>query len=94
MEEKYNVHCITNINSNNAAAVNNVNNNQVKYINKSLSTPKLHNNNNTNNKMNTPAAVNEIDQSARVLGMSSRQSAVTNGKAAQPTKSTNGKAEC
>ena len=86
MEEKYNVHFITNINSNNAAAVNNVNNNQVKYIKKSLSTPKLYNNN-TNNKMNTPAAVNFFDHSAKALGMSSRQS-VTNGKVGQPAKRT------
>jgi len=85
VEEKYNVHCITNINSNNAAAVNNVNNNQVKYIKKSLSTPKLYNN--TNNKMNTPAAVNFFDHSAKALGMSSRQS-VTNGKVGQPAKRT------
>ena len=85
MEEKYNVHCITNINSNNAAAVNNVNNNQVKYIKKSLSTPKLYNN--TNNKMNTPAAVNFFDHSAKALGMSSRRS-VTNVKVGQPAKRT------
>ena len=63
-----------------------VNNKTLKYIKNSLSIPPLPNiynntNNNNNKKSSSVLAVKKIDQSARVLGMSSRQS-VTNGKAA------------
>ena len=93
MEDSHNIIRINKINC--SAAVADVNNKKTKYIKNCLSiplTPKLYNNNNiTNNSNNnkTPA-VKCFAQSAEALGMSSRQS-VTNGKAAQPAKSTNGK---
>ena len=78
-----NVQYINNVCSNKSVYVNNK---TLKYIKNSLSIPPLPNiynntNNNNNKKSSSVLAVKKIDQSARVLGMSSRQS-VTNGKAA------------
>ena len=73
----------------NSAAVADVNYKKSQYINNHLSIPytsKIYNNNTTNNNnQNTPPAVKIFDQSAKALGMSSKQS-VTNGKAAQLAK--------
>ena len=85
MEEIHNIVCIKNINRNSADA-DIVKNKILKHINKSLSIP-IHKINTTNiNNQNTPAVKN-FGQSAKALGMPSKQP-VTNGKVAQLAKST------
>ena len=84
MEDDNSICLINNIKCN-SAAVANANYKKSKYINNRLSIPytsKIYNNNTTNNNnQNTPPAVKIFGQSAKTLGMSSKQS-VTNGKAA------------
>ena len=85
MEDDHSIVRINKINC--SAAIVDANNKTIKCIKSSLSipySPIIHNN---NNNQNTPPAVKFFGQSAKALGMSSKQS-VTNGKAAQLAKST------